>query len=67
MVMRFGNGIFELCGTTATSITCRSQMAETIGIGSRGRYYEQAGALRDMMQNHMLTLLRPSPWSRPWT
>jgi glucose-6-phosphate 1-dehydrogenase len=57
MVMRFGNGIFEPVWNNGYIDHVQITMAETIGIGSRGRYYEQAGALRDMMQNHMLTLL----------
>ncbi len=57
MVMRFGNGIFEPVWNNSYIDHVQITMAETIGIGSRGRYYEQAGALRDMMQNHMLTLL----------
>ena len=55
--MRFGNGIFEPVWNNAYVDHVQITMAETIGIGSRGRYYEQAGALRDMMQNHMLQLL----------
>ncbi|HUI72245.1 MAG TPA: glucose-6-phosphate dehydrogenase, partial [Spirochaetia bacterium] len=57
MLMRFGNGIFEPVWNNSYIDHVQITMAETIGIGSRGRYYEQAGALRDMMQNHMLTLL----------
>ncbi len=56
-LMRFGNGIFEPVWSNAYIDHVQITMAETIGIGSRGRYYEQAGALRDMMQNHMLQLL----------
>jgi len=57
MLMRFGNGIFEPVWNTGYIDHVQITMAETIGVGSRGRYYEQAGALRDMMQNHMLQLL----------
>ena len=57
MLMRFGNGIFEPVWNNGFIDHVQITMAETIGIGSRGRYYEQAGALRDMMQNHMLQLL----------
>ncbi len=57
MLMRFGNGIFEPVWSNAYIDHVQITMAETIGVGSRGRYYEQAGALRDMMQNHMLQLL----------
>jgi glucose-6-phosphate 1-dehydrogenase len=57
MVMRFGNGIFEPVWNNRYVDHVQITMAETIGVGTRGRYYESAGALRDMMQNHMLQLL----------
>jgi glucose-6-phosphate 1-dehydrogenase len=57
MVMRFGNGMFEPVWNNRYVDHVQITMAETIGVGTRGRYYESAGALRDMMQNHMLQLL----------
>jgi len=57
MVMRFGNAIFEPVWNSRYIDHVQITMAETIGVGTRGRYYESAGALRDMMQNHMLQLL----------
>ncbi len=57
MVMRFGNGFFEPVWNSRYVDHVQITMAETIGVGTRGRYYESAGALRDMMQNHMLQLL----------
>ena len=57
-------------GTASTSTTCRSPWPRTIGVEGRGAYYEEAGALRDIVQNHLLQLLAlvamepPSP-SRP--
>jgi glucose-6-phosphate 1-dehydrogenase len=57
MVMRFGNGIFEPVWNSRYVEHVQITMAETIGVGTRGGYYESAGALRDMMQNHMLQLL----------
>ncbi len=57
MVMRFGNGFFEPVWNNRYVDHVQITMAETIGVGTRGRYYESAGALRDMMQNHMLQLL----------
>ncbi len=57
MLMRFGNGIFEPVWNTRYVDHVQITMAETLGVEARGRYYEQAGALRDMMQNHMLQLL----------
>ena len=40
-----------------TSTTCRSPSAEKVTVGGRGDYYDQAGVLRDMFQNHLLQLL----------
>ena len=57
MVMRFGNGIFEPVWNSRYVDHVQIVMAETLGVGTRGPYYESAGALRDMMQNHMLQLL----------
>jgi glucose-6-phosphate 1-dehydrogenase len=57
MLMRFGNAIFEPVWNSRYIDHVQITMAETIGVGTRGRYYESAGALRDMMQNHMLQLL----------
>ncbi|HEY9593163.1 MAG TPA: glucose-6-phosphate dehydrogenase, partial [Spirochaetia bacterium] len=57
MVMRFGNGFFEPVWSNRYVDHVQITMAETIGVGTRGPYYESAGALRDMMQNHMLQLL----------
>ncbi|HTO23434.1 MAG TPA: glucose-6-phosphate dehydrogenase, partial [Spirochaetia bacterium] len=57
MVMRFGNGIFEPVWNNRFVDHVQITMAETLGVGTRGGYYETAGAVRDMMQNHMLQLL----------
>jgi len=57
MVMRFGNGIFEPVWNNRYVDHVQITMAETLGVGTRGGYYETAGAVRDMMQNHMLQLL----------
>lgn len=57
MVLRFANTLFERPWSAAdidhVQITC----AETIGVEGRGGYYDKSGALRDMVQNHMLQLL----------
>ena len=57
MVLRFANTLFERPWSAAdidhVQITC----AETLGVEGRGDYYEHSGALRDMVQNHMLQLL----------
>ena len=57
MALRFGNEIFEPVWNNRYVDHVQITMAETIGVESRGRYYEGAGALRDMIQNHMLQLL----------
>ena len=57
MLLRFGNGIFEPVWNNRYVDHVQIAMAETIGVESRGGYYETAGALRDMVQNHMLQLL----------
>ncbi len=57
LMMRFGNGIFEPVWNNRYVDHVQITMAETLGVERRGRYYESAGALRDMVQNHMLQLL----------
>ncbi len=57
MVFRFGNGIFEPVWNSRYIDHVQITMAEDIGIGSRGGYYDRAGALRDIVQNHLLQLL----------
>jgi glucose-6-phosphate 1-dehydrogenase len=57
LVFRFSNGIFEPIWNREYIDHIQITVAETIGVGSRGAYYEEAGALRDMVANHMLQLL----------
>ena len=57
MLLRFGNEIFEPVWNNRYVDHVQITMAETIGVEARGRCYEGAGALRDMIQNHMLQLL----------
>lgn len=56
MVMRFSNGIFEPLWNRNYVHHVEITSAESMGIESRGGYYEKAGALRDMVQNHLLQL-----------
>ncbi len=57
MAFRFANGIFEPIWTRNYIDHIQMTVAETIGVEDRGGYYDQAGAMRDMVQNHMLQLL----------
>ncbi|MEE8417033.1 MAG: glucose-6-phosphate dehydrogenase [candidate division Zixibacteria bacterium] len=57
MALRFSNGIFEPLWNSKYIDRIEVTSAETIGIENRGRYYDNAGALRDMVQNHILQLV----------
>ncbi|HEX4793261.1 MAG TPA: glucose-6-phosphate dehydrogenase [Humisphaera sp.] len=57
MVMRFANSIFEPLWNYKYIDHVQITVSETLGVGSRGGYYAQSGALRDMVQNHMFQLM----------
>ncbi|TAN51606.1 MAG: glucose-6-phosphate dehydrogenase [Methylococcaceae bacterium] len=57
LVFRFGNSLFEPLWNRNHIDFVEITATETLGIGNRGRYYEEAGALRDMVTNHLLQLL----------
>ena len=57
LVMRFANGIFEPLWNQKYIDHVQITVAEDSGVGSRAGYYDSAGALRDMVQNHMMQLL----------
>jgi glucose-6-phosphate 1-dehydrogenase len=57
LVLRFGNGIFEPIWNRRYVDNVQVSVAETVGVEGRGGYYEEAGALRDMVQNHLLQVL----------
>lgn len=57
LVMRFGNGIFEPLWNHQQVDHIQITVAENLGMEGRGAYYDSAGTLRDMIQNHMLQLL----------
>ena len=57
VVLRFSNGIFEPLWNRNYIDSVAITASETVGVERRGSYYERAGALRDMVQNHLLTLM----------
>jgi glucose-6-phosphate 1-dehydrogenase len=57
MVFRFANGIFEPVWNRRYIDHVQITVAETVGVEGRGGYYDTAGALRDMVQNHLFQLL----------
>lgn len=57
MVLRFANGIFEPIWNRNHIDSIQITVAETLGVEDRGNYYDQAGALRDMVPNHLFQLL----------
>lgn len=57
LVLRFANAIFAPLWNTHYIDHVQITAAETLGVGTRAGFYETAGALRDMVQNHLLQLL----------
>ena len=57
LALRFGNGLFEPVWNRRYIDHVQITVAETVGVEDRGGYYDRAGALRDMVQNHLFQLL----------
>lgn len=57
MMFRFSNSIFERLWSRESVDHVQITVSEKMGVGGRGGYYEEAGALRDMLQNHLLQVL----------
>lgn len=57
LVLRFSNGIFEPLWNRNYIDSIEISASETLGVEARGKYYDSAGALRDMVQNHLMQLM----------
>ncbi len=57
MAVRFGNMLFEPLWNAHYVDHIQITVAETVGVGGRGSYYDKSGAMRDMVQNHLMQLL----------
>jgi glucose-6-phosphate 1-dehydrogenase len=57
LMFRFSNSIFERLWNRDSIDHVQITVSECMGVGQRGGYYEEAGALRDMVQNHLLQVL----------
>jgi glucose-6-phosphate 1-dehydrogenase len=67
LAFRFGNGIFEPIWNRRYVDCVQITAAESIGVEGRGSYYQEAGALRDMIQNHLLQVMATVAMEPPAT
>lgn len=65
LVIRFGNILFEPLWNKEYIEQIQLSSSETLGVEKRGPYYEQSGAIRDMVQSHMLQMLSLIAMERP--
>ncbi|HWX19360.1 MAG TPA: glucose-6-phosphate dehydrogenase [Candidatus Binatia bacterium] len=65
LMFRFSNAIFERLWNRDSIDHVQITVSEDLGVGQRGGYYEEAGALRDMVQNHLLQVLSLSAMEPP--
>ncbi len=65
MALRFSNGIFEPLWNRDHIDCVQITASETVGVEKRGSFYEQTGALRDMVPNHMFQLLAMTTMEPP--
>ena len=57
LALRFGNILFEKVWSNIAIDHVQITVAETLGLENRGSYYDEVGAIKDMLQNHMLQIL----------
>jgi len=65
VAFRFANGMIEPLWNSHHIASVQITVSETLGVGERAGYYDSAGALRDMMQNHMMQLLALTAMEAP--
>ena len=65
LAIRFSNRLFESVWNNENIEQIQITAAETVGVETRGSYYEQAGAIKDMLQNHLLQIMSYVVMERP--